>query len=89
MSETSEQTQRLVDEEVRRIVETAHEEATVTLSSHRANLDALVAALLEHETLDQDEAYDAAGLPQNVQAQPEEAPPVVQPAGGLGRSRRA
>jgi cell division protease FtsH len=81
VSETSEQTQRLVDEEVRRIVETAHEEATVTLSSHRANLDALVAALLDRETLDQNEAYDAAGLPQNVQAQPAEAPAVVQPSG--------
>ena len=73
-----EQTQQLVDEEVRRIVETAHEEATVTLSAHRANLDALVAALLDHETLDQYEAYDAAGLPQNVQAQPQDAAPVVQ-----------
>ncbi len=81
VSETSEQTQQLVDEEVRRIVETAHEEATVTLSAHRANLDALVAALLDHETLDQYEAYDAAGLPQNVQAQPEDAAPVVQSSG--------
>ena len=78
VSETSEETQQLVDDEVRRIVETAHEEATVTLSSHRANLDSLVAALLEHETLDQDEAYEAAGLPQNAKAQPQEAPPVVQ-----------
>jgi cell division protease FtsH len=51
-----------VDEEVRRIVETAHEEATVTLSMHRANLNSLVAALLEHETLDQDAAYAAAGV---------------------------
>jgi cell division protease FtsH len=81
VSETSEQTQQLVDEEVRRIVETAHEEATLTLSSHRPNLDALVAALLDRETLDQYEAYDAAGLPQNVQAQEEEAPHVVQPSG--------
>ena len=94
VSETSEQTQQLVDEEVRRIVEAAHDEATVTLSSHRANLDALVAALLERETLDQDEAYDAAGLPQNLQAQPEEAPPVgpaalrrLATAGGGRRSR--
>ncbi len=78
VSETSEETQQLVDQEVRRIVETAHEEATVTLGSHRANLDALVAGLLEHETLDQDEAYDAAGLPQNAKAQPQEAPSVVQ-----------
>ena len=62
VSETSEQTQQLVDEEVRRIVETAHEETTLTLSSHRDNLDALVAALLDHETLDEAEAYEAAGL---------------------------
>jgi cell division protease FtsH len=79
VSETSEQTQRLIDEEVRRIVETAHDEATVVLSAHRANLDSLVAGLLEHETLDQDEAYETAGLPQNRQAQPEESPPVVSP----------
>ncbi|HXD66612.1 MAG TPA: cell division protein FtsH, partial [Solirubrobacteraceae bacterium] len=77
VSETSEETQQLVDQEVRRIVETAHEEAVVTLSSHRANLDALVAALLEHETLDQVEAYDAAELPQNAKAQPEDVPSIV------------
>jgi cell division protease FtsH len=47
VSETSEQTQQLVDEEVRRIVETAHEETMVTLSAHRSNLDELVAALLD------------------------------------------
>jgi cell division protease FtsH len=81
VSETSQQTQQLVDAEVHRIVETAHGEATVTLSAHRGNLDALVAALLEHETLDQHEAYDAAGLPQNVRAQPEDAAPVVQSSG--------
>jgi cell division protease FtsH len=80
VSETSQQTQQLVDDEVRRIVETAHEEATLTLSSHRDTLDALVAALLERETLDQDEAYDAAGLPQNAQAQREEAAPVIAPS---------
>ncbi|MGI8505988.1 MAG: ATP-dependent zinc metalloprotease FtsH [Solirubrobacteraceae bacterium] len=78
VSETSEQTQQLVDEEVRRIVENAHEEATETLRGHRSNLDALVAALLEHETLDEAEAYSAAGLERNPRAQPEEVPPVVQ-----------
>jgi len=59
-SETSEHTQRLVDEEVRRIVETAHEETTEALAAHRANLDALVAELLAQETLDQVDAYAAA-----------------------------
>jgi cell division protease FtsH len=78
VSETSEQTQRLVDEEVRRIVETAHDEATKTVTQHRSNLDSLVAGLLEHETLDETEAYEAAGLPRNREALPEEeAGPVL------------
>ncbi|MHB1570420.1 MAG: ATP-dependent zinc metalloprotease FtsH [Solirubrobacteraceae bacterium] len=76
VSETSEETQRLIDTEVRRIVETAHEQATTALIEHRANLDSLVESLLEHETLDQDEAYDAAGLPQNPNVASEPAPPA-------------
>jgi cell division protease FtsH len=78
VSETSEHTQRLVDAEVRRIVEDAHGEVTEALSMHRSNLDSLVSALLEHETLDEAEAYAAAGLERNPAAQPEEVPPVVQ-----------
>ncbi|MGP0050155.1 MAG: ATP-dependent zinc metalloprotease FtsH [Solirubrobacteraceae bacterium] len=77
VSETSEQTQQVVDAEVRRIVETAHDEATETLSTHRGNLDSLVAELLAHETLDQAEAYAAAGLEPEPQAESVEAPPVV------------
>jgi len=79
VSETSQQTQQLIDQEVRRIVETAHEEATITLTGHRANLDALVSELLAHETLDQKEAYDAAGLGPDAIVEPEAAPPVMQP----------
>jgi cell division protease FtsH len=67
-SETSEFTQRLVDEEVRRIVDGAHEEVIEVLQEHRENLDSLVRALLEHETLDEAEAYQAAGLPRNTLA---------------------
>ena len=63
VSETSESTQRLVDEEVRRIVESAHAEVSTLLREHRSNLDSLVAGLLEHETLDEADAYTAAGLP--------------------------
>jgi cell division protease FtsH len=66
-AETSEATQRLVDEEVRRIVESAHTEVTSLLREHRSNLDSLVAGLLEHETLDEADAYAAAGLPRNLQ----------------------
>jgi cell division protease FtsH len=73
VSETSEQTQQLIDSEVRRIVETAHQEATVELRSHRDNLDSLVAELMAHETLDQIAAYGAAKLPINRDALPAEA----------------
>jgi cell division protease FtsH len=64
-SETSESTQRMVDEEVRRIVDEAYGEVKDLLGLHRENLDSLVAGLLEHETLDEAEAYEAAGLPRN------------------------
>jgi cell division protease FtsH len=91
VSETSEQTQRIVDDEVRRIVEGAQQEATATLVSHRANLDSLVRELLAHETLDQAEAYRAAGLPQNREAAPEDTPPIVDgnPAAPVGDERGA
>jgi cell division protease FtsH len=72
-SETSAKTQQLIDEEVRRIVETAHTEVTEELSNHRASLDSLVAELMAHETLDQTAAYAAAGLPVNRDALPGDA----------------
>jgi cell division protease FtsH len=75
-SETSEATQRLVDEEVRRIVETAHQDVTELLRAHRANLDALVSALLERETLDEADAYAAAGLTRSKE-EPVPAPSAV------------
>jgi cell division protease FtsH len=58
----SERTQREIDREVRRIVITAHHDALTLLREERDRLDALADALLEHETLDQDAAYRAAGL---------------------------
>jgi cell division protease FtsH len=76
-SETSAQTQQLIDEEVRRIVETAHDEVTQELRAHRSNLDALVGELMAHETLDQTAAYAAAGLSLNHQAAPPETPPLI------------
>ena len=79
-SETSEATQRLVDEEVRRIVETAHREAGNLLREHRENLDSLVASLLHHETLDEAEAYAAAGLPRDPEVVDTETPAVIERA---------
>jgi cell division protease FtsH len=61
-SEVSPDTQKLVDEEVRRIVAEAHDEVVTLLTVNRERLDALARALLEHETLDEDDAYAAAGV---------------------------
>jgi cell division protease FtsH len=55
-------TQQLVDEEVRRIVEGAERDVIELLSRERERLDALARALLDHETLDQAEAYEVAGV---------------------------
>jgi cell division protease FtsH len=62
VSEVSPRTQELIDEEVRTIVEDAHKEVLELLRQNRERLDRLVEALLEHETLDEDDAYGAAGL---------------------------
>jgi cell division protease FtsH len=62
-AEVSPDTQKLVDTEVRRIVEESHQEVTALLKQNRSKLDALAAALLEHETLDEEDAYAAAGVP--------------------------
>jgi len=63
-SQVSEETQRLVDEEVRKLVAHHHDEVVALLRENRAHLDSLAEALLRHETLDQPDAYAAAGIEQ-------------------------
>ncbi|MDX6455399.1 MAG: cell division protease FtsH, partial [Gaiellaceae bacterium] len=63
-SEVSPHTQQLDDDEVHRIVEAGYADVLTVLRENRSQLDSLAAALLEHETLDQAEAYAAAGLEQ-------------------------
>jgi cell division protease FtsH len=62
-SETSEATQRLLDEEVHRLVDGAHDEVTRLVTEHRDQLESLAQALLKAETLDAPDAYAAAGVP--------------------------
>jgi cell division protease FtsH len=62
-SDVSPQTQQIVDEEVRHLIDDAHEQVTQLMSANRDRLDSLVDALLKHETLVQDEAYAVAGIP--------------------------
>ena len=63
VSETSQETQRAVDAEVRRIVDAAEGDTLDLLRAERPRLDALAQELLRRETLDQQDAYDAAGVP--------------------------
>ncbi|MFI9156982.1 ATP-dependent zinc metalloprotease FtsH [Kitasatospora aureofaciens] len=55
-----------VDEEARRIVAECYEDAVRILTEQRPRLDALAAALLEAETLDEEAAYRAAGVPREA-----------------------
>lgn len=59
----SEQTAALVDAEVQRIIHQCHDEAKGLLQAHRAALDGLVKALLQKETLSEEEILQATGLP--------------------------
>ncbi|MFP3987637.1 ATP-dependent zinc metalloprotease FtsH [Streptomyces sp. E11-3] len=52
----------VVDHEMRRIVDECYESACDQLRRNRGKLDALAAALLENETLEEEEAYRAAGI---------------------------
>jgi cell division protease FtsH len=58
----SEETARIVDTEVLRIINESHEQATALLRAHRKQLDALVAALLERDTLDEQEILEVTQL---------------------------
>jgi cell division protease FtsH len=62
-SETSPQTQWLVDQEVQHLVDSLHDEVVELLGTHRPQLESLTRALLLAETLDAPAAYAAAGVP--------------------------
>jgi cell division protease FtsH len=59
----SEETARIIDAEVSKILQESHEQAQTLLRAHRSQLDALVEALLSKETLDELEILQATGLP--------------------------
>ena len=59
----SEDTARLIDTEIRRVLEDAYAEAVQWLREHRQQLDSLATALLAHETLDEQDIRQVTGLP--------------------------
>jgi cell division protease FtsH len=69
----SEATAALIDAEVRRILQEHYDQAVHLLGEHRHELDALAEALLEHETLEEEEILAVTGLrrvPEPVGATP-------------------
>ncbi|MDP9429843.1 MAG: ATP-dependent zinc metalloprotease FtsH [Actinomycetota bacterium] len=80
-------TRELVDAEVRRILEECYGQARNTLTEHRDHLERLARALLTAETLDADQAYEAAGLPPRgtVDETPRPAAGAIGPAAAADR----
>jgi cell division protease FtsH len=72
VAQPSERTRELVDGEARRILDECADAAFAQLRDHRDQLEALTRALLEHETLDEADAYRIAGI--------ERAPRAAAPA---------
>jgi cell division protease FtsH len=72
-SSASPATLERVDEETRRIVETAEEEVVALVVRERERLDALVHALLEQETLDQADVYRIAAVPEPAVTEADES----------------
>ena len=67
----AEATQRVIDQEVERLLKEANERATTLLSDHREALDRVMALLLERETIDGGDVMDAAGNKPEQQDVPE------------------
>jgi cell division protease FtsH len=61
-SAASQHTLELIDEEVKRVIAECADEAKSRLAGHRGQLDDLAQALLERETLDENDAYAVAGI---------------------------
>jgi cell division protease FtsH len=81
-SGTSDATVHAIEAEARKLLSRAVELANAVLAAHRDKLDALVAALLEHETLEQDELAAVLGpRTEAAGAVPVQAPlPPTRPA---------
>ncbi|GMV89204.1 MAG: ATP-dependent zinc metalloprotease FtsH [Chthonomonas sp.] len=74
----SEDVARMIDEEVRSIVDQCHDRARQILTDHRGKLDNVVQALLDRETLDRDEFLAV--------MEGRELPPVVKPSSPDGNA---
>ena len=69
--ERLEATRQLVDSEVRRVIDECYVRALAVLRENRPRLISLTKVLLEQETLEAGEAYDAAGLSDALERGPD------------------
>ena len=81
----SEHTARAIDDEVLRIIGECHEEARRLLKEHRSELDALALALLEKETLSEQEILQVTGLKRAKFFETRKVAAPALPAGTNGR----
>ena len=75
----SDETAGKIDEEIKRIIDDCYNQALSTLRNHVQQLDALAAALLESESLDELEILKVVGVERPERA-PALEPPMSSPA---------
>jgi cell division protease FtsH len=84
----SEEIAREIDDEIRRVIEEAHDRARKVLAAHMEELHTLSELLIERETIDKDqfERLLAGESPDSVFPEVEKAPPVEDEAGKKPRA---
>jgi cell division protease FtsH len=86
--EVSERTAEAVDDEVKKLLDTAYRRATTIVRNERDLLDRIVEALMERETLDREEVdLLARGQPLPPRTPPQTVPSYSPKPGGPGPSR--
>jgi cell division protease FtsH len=81
--EVSPDTATRIDEDVERLIEEAHESARLALTAHRADLETVVDALMQEETLDDDRIEALLGPPLRRLTQNQDRPAETQDTGRL------
>jgi cell division protease FtsH len=74
--EVSERTAEMVDDEVKHLLDTAHEKARKILTEHRTMLEAIALAMLERETIDREDV-DLLAQGKSLPPQSSSAPPAA------------
>jgi cell division protease FtsH len=73
----SEETARVVDSEIKKIIDTAYRQAHKILSENRGQLDILATALMEKETLESKEIRELLGFPSHDNGTKPESKPAA------------